>query len=178
MEIPDYARHVLAVIQKVVPSAVIAGGFLRDIHAGVQPKDIDIFCGPISEAQLYAAGLPFRTVFDSAYVASARDEVAKVYDLTFWFSPIPVQLVVLKREMTPAEVIGRVDFDFCEIAYTGTALIRTDAFKLAMYCARAICPFSDPVQVERSRRRAARWAPRFPGWSFEFPFASTIEETL
>lgn len=179
IEVPIEARRWLENVQRVAPSAVIAGGFLRDLHAGVQPKDIDIFV----PAPFGMVWLPepmrseCRTVYRTGegYNGGMRDEVIWVGEIPTSYLPLNIVVLMtpnpdMTREEFAAFVRERVDFDFCQITFDGSRLSLTTACSAALRTKTATCvlPPDDPDR-RRSWRRAERWKTRFRGWRFRFP---------
>ncbi len=46
VEVPESWKVELEAVRKFCPSAIIAGGCLRDLYCGKEPKDIDFFALP------------------------------------------------------------------------------------------------------------------------------------
>ena len=130
--IPDSWKQVLETIQRQCPSAVIAGGALRDLHFGKPVKDIDVFiaAGGIDEAEgLFKLlggkppksrdyGLQDIDGQPAVYPESMR-EVILVEDYPKKLNPtgIPVQLIFVNWQT--ASIIERFDMGICRISFDG-----------------------------------------------------------
>ena len=76
LDIPKSWRSVLSEIQKHCPSAVIAGGALRDLYHEVQVKDLDIFieAGDSEEAEGLMDIISGRTPSSDQFSFEQRDQ--------------------------------------------------------------------------------------------------------
>ena len=173
--IPELVRDALRQIKPVFPEAVVAGGVLRDLAAGVEPKDIDIFVErpPHDTADLERAlsALAYRkgTRIDlSYYQGSTVESLLAMEFLDYSILPprLPIQVIYLNTPFT----VERMDFGCCQMAYDGSSLFLSEAavedFMNREFRVRRC---ENLTQAERSRQRFERISQRYPGWSFR-PF--------
>ncbi|MCQ4158768.1 hypothetical protein NON00_02350 [Roseomonas sp. GC11] len=172
-DIPEETKRLLQIIQQHDPSAAIVGGYLRDLAAGVKPKDVDIFITRAGLRSLLGSWQGMTPLVLEGYGGGAmRAEVAEVWEYSPLMPfPLPVQIIVLREPLPLSEVIHRVDFDFCRVGYGGTGkLLLGHGFEAAISTRTATyCGPDDPKQLARSARRVRRWETRFTGWRFLRP---------
>ena len=174
--IPREWTELLRRIQAVCPSAVIAGGALRDLDNGREVKDIDVFIRCESEGQAHSAkaaleAAGFEIGFDetgfglTVYPEDQNLEVVAVMDLLDGFTP-PVQLVFTNWDT--AQIVDRFDYGICRLSWDGETLVRPDEYdedKLAQqFRLRRDRP--TPVSMRGSVHRYARLVAKYPGWTW------------
>lgn len=161
------ALAVLRRVQEVCPRAIIAGGFLRDLIAGVEPKDIDIFV-PFTEYRDNQGLLNMGAVQDpmSGYVGIGEDqEVFSVMNLPAAEVAYPVQIIELRAGLDPVERAKAHDFGTCQVWHDGGQLHFTGLFTDDLD--RRTFTLTDSgssAEYERSLRRWERISKKFPGW--------------
>lgn len=179
---------ILADVQRITPSAVVAGGALRDLFLGGEIKDLDIFV-PVSESKGYGPGATEGSPWHATkhlvtmeYQTGMRTEVAAVEEFTHKDLAIPVQIIHLTFEggwRFPIDTIGRMDFDACRVAWDGETLFgsmnideawRTKTFTL-VHC-------EDEAQAVRSLKRAARFKERYPDYLMDVRLADQFVATV
>jgi hypothetical protein len=86
------------------PGPVVAGGLIRDVFAGLEPKDVDIFCHSEEQAE--------RLAFQAA-----NGKPDRIRRTTFAYSvsglSLPVQFIFFKGFETVEELVGQFDFRAC-----------------------------------------------------------------
>jgi hypothetical protein len=94
----------IAIIREPGPDPVVAGGLVRDVFAGLEPKDVDIFCHSEEQAE--------RLAFQAA-----NGKPERVRKTTFAYSvlglSLPVQFIFYKEFATVEELVGQFDFRAC-----------------------------------------------------------------
>jgi len=116
IEIPDVWIEALKECQSIDPTAIIAGGCLRDLYFGKEPKDVDIFTG-----QLPGWKLEDENCFDyegMQYVLCVADAIK---------NNVHYNLIVVEP-VSAEELIITFDLGFCQIAFDGEKLIKSPAF--------------------------------------------------
>lgn len=99
---------------------VIAGGCLRDLVLGLEPKDIDLFIVGLPAAR--AEAMYGATLQNYGQVTTARH-------LPLEINGLACDLVFLADPSEMAEdIIAGFDYGLCQIAYDGTVLCATKAF--------------------------------------------------
>lgn len=130
-DIPAHVRELFSSIKGVADSAVLAGGYLRDLDNGRQPKDIDIF------VSLEQVGAVLAKMEELGFIGgdvdeSADGDISVVDQYSFETDKIniePVNIIVAKHcTITPYERFQRFDFGICQIAYDGLSIIVTDNY--------------------------------------------------
>lgn len=72
-DVPELVRNLIVKVRETYPTALIAGGYLRDLDNGREPKDIDLF---IEEHQ----NSPYQ-LLESLGKPYTRDQISNV---RFW----------------------------------------------------------------------------------------------
>lgn len=111
--------------EKIDPTAVIAGGAIRDCYYGVAPKDIDIFTKSFAGLPHWSASDTCQPAFE--YEGMQHIEAAVIFN-TDDNMILPVNVVTVK-DIEPINVVDTFDFGFCQIAFDGEQVTMTDAFK-------------------------------------------------
>lgn len=190
LNIPSEWLHTLSVLQGVYPSAIIAGGALRDIFFNKPVKDVDIFVEldrdtintdtfleevantlesvleEDSDVKLIAASTYSGTDLDRDILCIFNIVVnSKTYDIIF-----------IARGSVPA--VEKFDVNICQIYYDGYKVITTSAFD--------DCVETKTIKVlnvnrkDRGRKRLERMQAKFPEFTIEWPEAynEEIETTI
>lgn len=133
--IPQQIKDVLSKLHAGgFPSAIVAGGAIRDYIFGKPIKDIDVF---VSYADTYDYLFPIshfahhleRNVFKedwSSYVDIP--DVDSVYSVLPFTGELPVQIIVMKPGLSPVERVDQLDFGFCQAYYDGESVKHTWGF--------------------------------------------------
>lgn len=122
MTIPAQWRALMARVNQVAPSAVLAGGALRDLNNDRPVKDLDIFIHGEEDVDaalklLESLGYVVSVTFSGDYVDAAKD-VSFAYAAKR-AGEIDINIVELRDPTSPLQCIERMDFGICQVAYTG-----------------------------------------------------------
>lgn len=115
--IPDFWHDALVDLQKTDPKAILAGGCIRDLWYGVEPKDLDFF----------TAG-PFPSWFDPQDSGMDYDGMQYVVAVGGYKIESRDVNVVQVEDIEPIAILETFDLGFCQIGYDGKSIIRTPAF--------------------------------------------------
>lgn len=179
-DIPTDWLDILAEIQVVCPSAVIAGGALRDLWLGVPVKDIDIFieCGGMDEAEglfqklggqppekEWDAGLS--DVTEAGLYPESMKEVILVEDYPRETKDgLPVQLIFVNWKTH--RITARFDIGICRIATDGTTLTVDEGFdEDVMNKALNIRRCNNKWMLGASISRIIRLLKKYPDWTIQ-----------
>lgn len=176
-DIPPWWRNVLTEAQAVAPSAVLAGGALRDRALARRVKDLDIFIKADSarEAEAVMAeleGAGFRVKYEpselTCYPEDQNLEVVCVADVEGF--ALPVQLIF--TTWPTDRIVERFDYGVCRIAFDGQKIIRPPEFDedAAAKVFRLRRDRPTPVSLRGSIHRFARLTnDKYAGWTWR-PF--------
>jgi len=190
--LPKEVMAVFTEIKSVFPSAVIAGGALRDLHYGKAPKDFDIFIPETEdEFKQHSVGL-MQAAFPEAKAQGApleptqQEEVSSSSGTTVLSSIRSIYGVYeLKRDGfefdiifgdTRAADINLFDFSFNQIACDGKTVWYTAAYE-ETYRTRVVTVIRSPqteLQEDRFRDRFKRFAKKFPELKFRDTFNRVV----
>lgn len=186
-DIPQAWRDVLAAIRAVCPSAVLAGGCLRDRDNGRDVKDLDVFINArwLDDAELCIYQLReggFNVIFEpsdkTAYPEDQNLEVVAVAELdASALVNIPVQLIFTNW---PTErIVERFDYGICRLSFDGTSIIRPPEYdedrEARVFRLRRERPTA--VAMRGSIHRYARLtSEKYAGWTW-WPFEPSDELT-
>lgn len=185
-ELPQSWRLALEIIQYGFPDAVIAGGALRDLILGREPKDIDVFAEHpstgFSTGSLVGANTaeikewaerylgPARCVINSAWANynEGMDGVVCAVEIdTALTRPLPIQLIMMNRPMTLQSAVERIDFGLCRVSHDGARLYRHPDFDHDVTNQCFTLRRSNSLdQYDRSRARHRRLEQKYLGWPF------------
>lgn len=176
MNIPDSWGALVRSIREVCPTAVLAGGALRDLDNAREVKDLDIFIFADSDREAFGhidalnAG-PFSVSFDEtfeggkAYPEDQNLEVIQIADLLD--HDLPVQLIFVRWPTD--RIVERFDYGICQLAYDGSELTKGEHYE-ADKAAQVFQLRRDrptPVSMRGSVRRYARLtAEKYAGWDW------------
>jgi len=177
MNIPPSWGALLRSIRAVCPTAVLAGGALRDLDNGREVKDLDIFIYADSDKQAFsgirdltAAG--FEVSYDEtfeggkAYPEDQNLEVIQIADL----EPVEgwaVQLIFVRWDT--ARIIDRFDYGICQMSWDGEVLTKGEHYEAdkAAQVFRLRRARPTPISMRGSVKRYARLtADKYPGWDW------------
>lgn len=169
--VPPQWLDVLSLVQSINPTAVLAGGCLRDLILGGEVKDLDVFVDASNEnlwedlqqVLMLRHGWRVCMQVNADYVASMRGEVAKVVGFRVPGCEHEVQIIGLKSLTTPYEAIERMDFGACQIGIAGPThcLFTKDAAVDFRQRTITMLEPADHVQECRSLARATRFAEKY-----------------
>jgi tRNA nucleotidyltransferase/poly(A) polymerase len=194
--VPARWQRLLLAIREVCPSAVLAGGALRDLLLDRPIKDLDIFINAramqLADEAIAALRLAGFTVeFDpcdlTAYPEDQNLEVVAVATLSTpedlapfaGLRVLPVQLIFTNWDTS--RITDRFDYGICQVAYDGETITFGDHFNSdrieEVFRLRRDRP--TPVSMRGSVHRYARLVNKYPGWTWwpydvpaicDFPF--------
>lgn len=186
MHIPADWSALLRAIRRVCPTAVIAGGALRDLDNGREVKDIDVFVFADSDREAFAAmealnGANLDVSYDEtfeggkAYPEDQNLEVIQIAELHGHDLEVPVQLIFVRWDT--ARIVERFDYGICRLSWDGETLTRPpeyDEDKAAkVFRLRRDRP--TPISMRGSVRRYARLtAEKYPDWDW-WPFEAQLD---
>jgi hypothetical protein len=151
---------------------VLAGGYLRDLLLGRQPKDIDFFIqGRVDRAALHQAFPQFKPEPFSEWLAYKGREVAGVYDLGQQAGGLPMQLIELAEGYDPVERVTAHDFGICQIwTEDGVSIKTTPEFDLdAVNQTFTLTTCENPDEFDRSLKRYDRLRQKYPEFNLVIP---------
>lgn len=153
------ALAVLKEIQKRSPEAIIAGGFLRDLYMGKQPKDLDIF---VSEIKNYGYDFIVTKDYDMSY--GSDSEIGSVQNLYQIGAPVHLDINVIEvKDIKPIERVNSHDFNFCQCAFDGENFHNLDELEETAefgYVVLGLCETFK--QFVRSIKRWVRFKEKYP----------------
>jgi hypothetical protein len=170
--LPADWHQILDVVTAFAPGcAYIAGGSLRDVILGRREKDIDIFVDPRWCGDHVLSQFGAVTVVQQADLAADSDDrcyddsINRIVELATTRGRI-FQIIERPRLVDPLNMISLFDFGICRCAWTrGEGWIVHPDF-LEDLAARVFKVRCD-LYVEHTRRRALRFADRFPDWAID-----------
>lgn len=161
LTIPDKWVELLKQLQVEDPSAVLAGGAIRDLYLRKKPiKDLDFFVKkPLGFPQFknqppekcYEGSTPY--VQDIYYYPDA--------------APLPINVVVGYGYESTYQLIETFDFGLCQIAFDGNRIIKTWQFEQDHY-RQVMTLYLGERQGHRreaSIARFERWRDKYPEFS-------------
>lgn len=155
ISIPIEWTNLLIKFQQTDPSAMIAGGALRDLSLGRAPKDLDIFT--IHTPDVENLGSSEMDYEGMQYVEAV---VTFTTDLD-----IPINIII-HTPISNQAMLESFDFGLCQIGYNGKEIIKTPAYdwdlKYGVFTMRHTDRYS------RSIKRYARWLDRYD-WNISIP---------
>lgn len=130
MELPVFVTETLATIQKEIPHAIIAGGFLRDMDNDRPVKDLDIF---IYNSREYAKwikreaiadllDMPLKNVCKKYMYSPTLMGVFDIGNTTKYAVPYPIQIMFTTFESKEG-IVNDFDINLCKVSYDGDQLI-------------------------------------------------------
>lgn len=183
MIVPADWQALIRAIRAVCPSAVLAGGALRDLLLDRPIKDLDVFieAGSMQRAEEAMADLQargFAITFEpgelTAYPEDQNLEVVAVADLTppkacmayAGLQPLPVQLIF--TNWPSANIMDRFDYGICQVVYDGEEITFGPHFNSdrvgEVFRLRRDRP--TPISMRGSVHRYARLLAKYPGWTW------------
>jgi hypothetical protein len=159
------AIAVLKEIQKKSPDAIIAGGFLRDLFFGKQPKDLDIF---VKRIESY--GFDFIVTKDYNMSYSTDEEIGSVQNLYHIGSPatLDINVIEVKGDTNAKDRVEFHDFDFCQVYFDGKEFVGIEKLEKVLATKKVtLQTCENELQYERSKRRWDRLQKKYPEFSLE-----------
>jgi hypothetical protein len=175
-DIPTSWRRLLKAIQVPCPTAVLAGGALRDRDNGREVKDLDIFINArdMTEADRLVGsliGAGFDIVWEpsdvTAYPEDQNLEVVVVAELRTAIVNYDVQLIFTNWDT--AKIAERFDYGICRLSFDGTSIVRPPEYdedrEAKVFRLRRDRP--TPISMRGSIHRYARLtASKYAGWTW------------
>lgn len=117
----------LDIVRGVYPDAFIAGGYLRDLHLGYKPKDVDFFTflPPVDDSILSPQGGPSDGDSDNTRVLAVETDFVKE------LAEVPIEFFQIIHSAPfagPLEVVQRFCFGIQQIWYDKGWIGATDAY--------------------------------------------------
>ena len=177
LELPEQWQEVIRRIRGVAPSAVIAGGALRDLDNGREVKDIDVFftgdlewphiMGRLEELGLFT----YRSSCGGSYMDGAADEIDGTATYVSIDGDLPeLNLIQLSKDFNPALVIDRCDFGLCQIGYDLRGVVKTPQYEYDKANQCFTLTRAESVEgVRRSLKRFERLQRKYEGWKLVVP---------
>lgn len=175
--------------------AVIAGGAVRDLYCGRQPKDIDIFvCVDEGSPSLIGAKLSNQNFYSwtmqgegsPEYDAAATGtrfilnawEIKRPRGLWPYIWPFggyktPLNLIYCAKWPSVHELLDGFDFGLCQAAYDGKNFITTEAFMLDYK--NQHFTMTHGRNFKKSMQRYERISQRYQGWPLRLSGRAWLE---
>lgn len=169
IRVPEIYSMILRTIQAIEPSALIAGGCLRDLILGKEVKDIDIFI-PSSDL-----GAIKRELDKISYVRGLLMEDQEEYKgSSFILASIdytgkgpPLNLILVNDITT---IPNNFDFGLNQISYRGDTIISTEAFNEDLQQQTFTLKWCENQErFDRCVRRFRRLWQKYPGYKLVIP---------
>lgn len=164
-ELLNVGLRALADVRACFPGAILAGGFLRDVILGREPKDIDIFVPCSLTADPGDLDMvPMR----GAAEYMEQTEVDDIWDVRGY--ELPVQVIMLAPDLDPVERARAHDFGICQVWHDGEQLHHSGNFERdVMAKTFTLCICEDKKEFTRSMRRWERLRVKFPEFTLVVP---------
>jgi hypothetical protein len=164
-------------LQAIKGDMAVAGGYLRDLRCQVPPKDIDVFCSGLTEAQvteLYIAFPDAKLATFSTFLQYSASEVAHVYDLGT-VNGLPLQLIELSTGYTPLDRYQAHDFGICQMLDDGVNSYLTKAATLDWENGTfTLVHCESGNEYDRSIKRWERLSKKYPDWKLVDNFKGNL----
>jgi hypothetical protein len=175
MQIPAKWQAVLSKVQIHFPSAVIAGGALRDLWHNQTPKDVDIFI-PVDEPEdnLYVDQMAdldpmyeliAASIYGQEQVPATRQnglrEIFAIYRLNI--DGIVYELIFIQADDAPVHTV--FDINICQAAYDGQEVVLTDEFLRGVN--EKVLRVCNVNRKDRQTKRLMRVAEKYPEYTVE-----------
>ena len=177
IDVPKRWQSYLQTIKLFSPSAVIAGGALRDLETGREPKDIDVFLPPLSQEDrnVLTHMLEYRYGLEVMHVdeTTTTYEKATLANVILFKDPDggpDLNLIEMKFD-SPEGLLMTFDFGICQVAYDGADIITTRHFLSDVENKT----FTQLKMGERTQRRWHRLSQRYPDYELR---QLTMEEVF
>ncbi len=169
--------EILTNLRARYPSAILAGGALRDLDNNRPVKDLDIFINepfhtdtviPDYECSRWCPGpyIDAAREVECSFLFKPRTFVSSGYDA----APPEINIIQLRADFDVIRVVERVDFGLCQIALVGDSVIRTGLYRKDKRDQMFTLTRADSVAgVKRSLKRYERLSQKYQGWPLEVP---------
>lgn len=175
LELPEAWLNTMSTVRRVLPSAYLAGGALRDLDNGRPVKDLDVFFTEDNwvyealEDGLAKMGYFYKRECPGQYMDGAAQEVygSSTYESTEGGPEL--NLIQLEPSFNPASIVDRVDFGLCQIGYGIMGVDVTTAYMHDKYNKVFTLTRAETLEgVVRSLKRYDRLKQKYPGWELEW----------
>jgi len=160
----------------VLPSAILAGGALRDLDNDREVKDIDVFYVeegyPVCylDDGLAKIGYQFHNQCGGTYMTGAAAEVDATSVYRSEHGLPDLNLIRLMPWFNQEKIIGRVDFGICQIGFDRNGIHMTDAYRRDKADRCFTLTRADCVEgVKRSLNRFDRLRQKYHDWELRWP---------
>lgn len=164
--------NALRALQVLCPSAILAGGYLRDTILERPVKDIDLFCSELGDDKRLALKALFPDAKPeqfSEWLAYQGNEVVAVWSLGEC-AGLPLQLIELAPGCSPVDRAKSHDFGICQVWHDGTDADSTEAFYRDCHDRSfTLAHCEDQAQFDRSMRRFERLSKKYPDHELVIP---------
>lgn len=189
-DIPFGWRELLAAVQAVCPTAVLAGGCLRDRDNGRPVKDLDIFIFADSDREAFGhinalTESEFEVSYDETYEGGGAypdDQNLEVIQIAALHAGpamenlggLPVQLIFTRWDTS--RIVERFDYGICRLSFDGENIVRPLEYdedrEAQVFRLRRDRPTA--ISMRGSIRRYARLVnEKYEGWDW-WPFEQTL----
>lgn len=182
MPVPPLWTEVLELIRQDYPSAIIAGGALRDLYHGIEIKDVDIFI-PVDALWSWSVAkftrdsafirrypdVSLHTGMDSEPEYKSEDEQSErvLYGIVkFNLQNVRFELIVTNHN---AADVNQFDINLCQIQFDGTEVTATEPFFFGSQ--NKVLKVCNVNREDRQQSRLERLAAKYPGFTVEQPNA-------
>lgn len=174
LSIPDEWVRLLKQLQEQDPTAVIAGGAIRDMYCLKKPvKDLDFF------VKVYAEFRQFRNAPPERDYQGANEFIDGVLYYPSAL-PLPINVVIGKGYESTYQLLETFDFGLCQIAFDGVRIIKTWAFDwdLRRYEMTMRLGARQHHRRETSLARFQRWQEKYPEFTLAEDHEPAIKEDI
>lgn len=181
--VPSKWTEVLKKIQEVFPSAVIAGGAIRDLYHNREPKDVDVFIPVTLEefelkfgtGEMYdmlnglnplwhclAASIYGQSTIPEEHNKGFR-EIYSIYQVTV--DDMPYELIFIRKE--EHNIMQDFDINICQCTYDGKRVTLSNNFLEGVLTKTIkVCNVN---RKDRQAKRLQRMTDKFPEYKIEHP---------
>lgn len=172
--IPQEWQDVLKEVQAVFPSAVIAGGALRDLMHGRPIKDVDIFI-PVSKDYIGSLDAAYEAMWDAFAgeditldeqtqygVRTLEDKDRDLYAIFKLVKRDKYDLILCTPEAARIETF---DINICQITYDGQHIRTTGAFAHGFLT--KTLKVMNVNRTDRNKARLERIQQKYPDYTVE-----------
>lgn len=171
LKLPTGLSITMEVVRKVLPSAFLAGGALRDLDNGRPVKDYDVFF--TDDYNMSDLDDALRGTYEyyrqcpGQYMDGAADEVHGTFTYNSLLGQPQLNFIQLEKSFNPASIIDRVDFGLCQIGADLMGVVTTPAYEFDKANECFTLTRAETLEgVLRSIKRYERLKQKYVGWQF------------
>lgn len=171
MILPPAWLNLISRVRSVLPSAIIAGGALRDLDNMRPVKDIDVFYTESTDKLdgIHAAldgEYRYSRMCPGEYLDGAAQEVTGTVTFLSVDDRMPeLNLIQLDPSFNVDSIIHRVDFGLCQIGFDQNGVVKTEAYEHDKLNRRFTLTRAETLEgTLRSLKRYDRLAQKYVGW--------------